>query len=116
MSRCYREKLILPALIQLYAGINIAGSLERKAGEGTRASFVRWAGSCMVKPGNLACSAEDLYGARCVILHTMASESARTLMGAPRQVVYSWGVGSSNDASTRVCVLCPRRLRSARTP
>lgn len=97
---CIDNKLIMPALVLLYSGIDVVGSLERKPDMGTKASFIQWVDTYMLKAKPLGCSAVDLYGARCGLLHTMAAESDLSRSGKARQVIYAWGSAKSEDLNT----------------
>jgi hypothetical protein len=49
-------------------------------------------------PGSkLQCTAEDLYGARCGVLHTYTAESRLSDEGKARQVFYAWGIAKADD-------------------
>jgi hypothetical protein len=97
---CIDNELIAPALMLLYSGIDIVGALERKPGIGTKASFLQWVDSYMLKSKPLHCSAIELYGARCGLLHTLAAQSDLSKSGKARQVIYASGSAKSKDLST----------------
>lgn len=94
---CLENKLILPALILIYSGIDIVGSLEREEGETSKASFIKWANTYLLKEKSLGCSDQDLYAARCGILHTASAESNLSKSGKALKVYYAWGTAESND-------------------
>jgi len=93
---CLENKLILPALMLIYSSIDIVGSLERKEDEGTKASFTRWVDNYILKAKPLGCTALELYGARCGILHALAAESDLYKDGKVRMVIYAWGTAKSD--------------------
>ena len=88
---CLERKLILPALMLIYAIIDVCGSFERQEPEGTKASFGRWVESYMLKAKPMACSGIDVFGARCGILHTMAAESDLSRRKKANRILYVWG-------------------------
>lgn len=90
---CIENKYILPALMLTYSAIDIVGGLERKKGEGTKASFIRFVDGYLLKAIPLGCTALELFGARCGILHAAAAESDLYKKGKVRLVVYAWGTG-----------------------
>ena len=102
VERCLAAKLILPALTLLYAGIDVVASLERVPDEGTRASFTWWVDSYLLKAKPLACTALELYAARCGILHTFTAKSDLSRSGKARQVLYAWGNASSTDLNEAI--------------
>jgi hypothetical protein len=97
---CIDNKLIMPALILLYSGIDVVGALEQTPNTGTKANFTRWVDSYMLKASPLGCTAIELYGARCGILHTMAAESDLSRRGKARQITYAWGKAKAEDIRT----------------
>lgn len=94
---CIEKGLILPALMLLYSGIDVIGSLERKPNTGTKLNFIRWVDSYMLKTHSLGCTGIELYGARCGILHTMAAESDLSRCGKAREITYAWGIAKAED-------------------
>jgi hypothetical protein len=102
---CLANRLILPALMLIYTGIDIVGSLERTKGEGTKASFVRWVDCYMLKAKPLECTALELYAARCGVLHTASAESDLSRSGKVRIVCYAWGSASSKDLQSASTLL-----------
>ena len=84
----------------LYSGIDVVGALERKPGMRTKASFTHWVDSYMLKAKPLGCSSLELYGARCGLLHTMATESELSKSGKARQINYAWGNAKCQDFKT----------------
>ena len=92
---CIEKHRTLPALILIYATIDIVASLQRQEGEGTRSSFVRWAESYLTPAAELDCSGIDLYAARCGILHTLTTEADLVHKGEAKRVVYAWGTAAA---------------------
>ena len=90
---------ILAALILIYAGIDAIASLERRESERTgRAAFLRWADAFLLRDERLPCTALELYGARCGILHTFSADSDLSQSGNVRRVNYARGHSVSRDA------------------
>lgn len=80
----------IPPLILLYALIDTMGSLERSPGAKNQDTFTLWVEAYLLPKGNLACSAIDLYAARCAILHTLSAESDLSRKSKAIPVYYSW--------------------------
>lgn len=97
INLCLDNKLILPTLMLIYSAIDIVGGLERKKGEGTKASFLRFVDGYLLKAKPLGCTALELYGARCGTLHAAAAESDLSKEGKARMVIYAWGAGKLDD-------------------
>jgi hypothetical protein len=74
---CMENHLRTPALILIYAGIDIFSALGRPIEKefSTRDVFIDWCERYMLPNGNLQCSAPDLYAARCSIIHTSTAHS-----------------------------------------
>jgi hypothetical protein len=100
------RQLRLPALLVLYAGIDIMASLDRpeSSSEVKPTDFVKWADRYLLAGTRLACSAEDLYAARCGLLHTYVAESRRSRDGKATQIWYAWGDASAEELQARINV------------
>ena len=96
---CLGREQFLPALILIYAGIDIVASAERHQSEGTGASFTRWVDSYLFPKKALECTAVELYAARCGILHTSTADSDLSRAGKARKIYYAWGNASASDLS-----------------
>lgn len=93
----FDQRYIVPGLALLYTGIDIAASLERLGHEGTKASFIRWSNSYLLRNRALPCTSADLYSARCGILHTHSAESDLSRAGKTRKVYYAWGTATAES-------------------
>src|SRR2546421_12759111 len=83
IETCFKGKRILPGLILLYAHIDIVASLNRppSKNEGTRQSFKDWVNLYLLPDSDLSCSADDLYAARCGLVHSYMAEARLTRSG-----------------------------------
>lgn len=100
---CAVRGRLLPCLTLLYSAIDVLGSLEKKENEGVKKTFVRWVDQYMLSTHPLPCSALELYGARCGIVHTFTPHS--TLSRKHREIIYAWGkadVTKLSEASLRL--------------
>jgi len=93
---CFSEKLLEPSLILLYSAIDIFGSLETENGIASRKSFEDWVIRYLdlVK---LQCTASDIYGARCGLIHTLRPDSGYSTKGNARLLGYAWGTKRVED-------------------
>jgi hypothetical protein len=89
--------MVLRALTLLYAGIDVVASLERRCGEGTRASFAPWADTYVLPARPLGCTGVELYAARCGVLHTFTSDSDLSRSARARRIYYAWGTAKISD-------------------
>ena len=81
-----------PVLILLYSGIeNFAQLVEtddkRKVGD----VFKHWVKKWMLAKYKLPCNEQDLWSARCGIIHQQLSESDLTRGGRANEIFYSYG-------------------------
>lgn len=102
IDACNNARLINSTLILIYSGIDAIASLEKLPGEKPRDPFLRWVNAYLLPSKPLACTALELYGARCGLVHDMSADSDLSRKGSVRPVVYSFGGASptvSQDAS-----------------
>lgn len=91
---CLSSKMHVPALILLYSGIDIAAGLASGDTEiNTRAGkrFVKWVGRYIAPETSLSCTANDLYGARCGVVHGFSPQSGLSRGKKARLVYYAHG-------------------------
>jgi hypothetical protein len=83
----------LPTLIILYSAIDIFGSLLRPETEPNTAGiyFKKWVDNYMLGHSQVQFTAEDLWGARCGLLHTHTASSELSRQGKARQLHYFRG-------------------------
>lgn len=82
------QRRLLPCLILLYSTIDVMANLERKGGETGKTAFTRWVEQYLLVNRKLPCTALELYGARCGILHSFSADSDISRAGKARRVVY----------------------------
>jgi hypothetical protein len=83
----------LPALIVLYTAVDIFGSLLRPETEPDTAGkyFKKWVDDYVLGHSQVASTAQDLWGARCGLLHTHTASSRLSREGAAREFHYYHG-------------------------
>jgi len=77
--------------------------------EGTnvkREDFVRWVNDYLLSESGLACNGDDLYGARCGLLHSYIAESTKSREGSAREINYL--IGTSGRALVHVMTATPK--------
>jgi hypothetical protein len=87
----------LPALVMLYSAIDILGSLLRPESEAdTRGEyFKKWVDDYMIGHSQVAFTSDDLWGARCGMLHTHTASSKLARAGKARRLHYLRTHGAS---------------------
>lgn len=89
---CLEKRLQLPALILIYSWIDIMGWLNcDDSAEKSRTSFTRWVNEFLLPAKPLPCNADELWGARCGLIHRMSPSSDLSDRGKVRQIAYAWG-------------------------
>lgn len=80
----------LPALVLLYSAIEVFASLVRPETEPDTngGHFKKWAADYMIGPSRLTIASEDLWGARCGLLHTHSPSSRDSRQAKARELAY----------------------------
>ena len=95
---CLGQSLRMPALILIYSALDFMAWLARpKENDAVdRKQFMGWAERYVISKGFSACSATDLYSARCAHIHGNNFESSLIRKGEAHPVFYAWGNASPN--------------------
>ena len=72
---CIIEKRLFPALTLIYSSIDVLGSFQNQDGWASRDSFRNWVTSYLFNAKTFPFNQDDLWGARCGIVHTMRYDS-----------------------------------------
>jgi len=91
IDHCYHHELLMPCLVLLYSGIDVAASLEPSTGGGVGERFEKWVDRYMLKGRSLPCTARELYAARCAVVHTFTPDSNLSKTGKARVIGYAYG-------------------------
>jgi len=113
---CIENQFYIPGVMVIYCGIDImAWSYRLKKEENSRdinKYFKRWAGEFLLPGANLDCTAEDLWAARCGVVHAFTSESEEAKKLGIKQIYYDFGVGqekfrkNSKKTGAKVLNIC----------
>jgi hypothetical protein len=93
---CYRHELLMPCLVLVYSGIDVAASLEPSSGNGVGDRFEKWVDRYMVKGNSLPCTARELYAGRCAVVHSYTPDSNLSKAGKARVIGYAYGKADVN--------------------
>jgi hypothetical protein len=90
VDEAFKKPAPLPAFILLYSSIDILASLTRPiTPEDTSGPiFKSWVKKYMIGSGSLAWNEEDIWGARCGLLHTYTIQSRSSRGGTARELHY----------------------------
>jgi hypothetical protein len=91
IDHCYHHELLMPCLVLLYSGIDVAASLEPSAGNSVGERFEKWVDRYMLNGRSLPCAAKELYAARCAVVHTFTPDSNLSKTGKARVIGYAFG-------------------------
>lgn len=96
---CLDNNLQGPALILIYSTIDILATLGRnkKHRYVKKEDFLQWVEKYLLPDSDLQCSAVDLYGARCGILHSYSPASNLSALGSAKMLIHVWGNDSEAE-------------------
>ena len=90
--------LIRPFLVVLYATMDAAAWLAADHdGDVTKADFVLWVDRFVLPGADLECTAIDLYGARCGVLHSASAYSSLQRKAKARLLCYAGNPASVKE-------------------
>jgi len=96
-----RQGAHLPSLILVYSYMDAVGWLgssdPNPHSDATAETFCNWVERYLFPQRRLACSAPELYAARCGVLHTFTADSRMARRGDARRVVYAWGPKKADE-------------------
>jgi hypothetical protein len=105
-ENCLAQNLAVPALVLIYTAIDSVSwiaSADENQPVGKR--FRNWVDKWMLQKHPLPCTAEELYAARCGILHTLTPLSNLTKQKGVRQIAYVWGNAKQKDLEDSIKIL-----------
>ena len=85
------------ALVLLYSAIDTLAWVSLESGDVTRSAYYQWVDTYIVPEKLIGCTAQDLYAARCAIVHSGTTESKLSRDGKAREL---WYVTSSSSAES----------------
>jgi hypothetical protein len=79
----------MQALVVLYSAIDTLAWSLRAKGDVTQQDFCNWVSLYMEPNSTLGCTPEDLYGARCAVVHSGSAESRMSRDGRVSEIWYA---------------------------
>jgi hypothetical protein len=102
IEACIKSECLVSAIALIYASIDSLSALTRPINQEdtTAKEFKDWVNKYLLPQGILTCTAEELYGARCGVLHTQSPDSRiqRQGSGVVKRLIYCWQSGPPADA------------------
>jgi hypothetical protein len=108
LKYAFREDIpTFPGLVLLYASMDFISSLSRPIGQAdtTRSVFKNWVRTYMLPDSKLACNEDDIYAARCGLVHTLSLSSLASREGNAREISYI----NREDGVKRLQELCDKK-------
>ena len=90
IRKLFEQGRTTPTFLLLYVSIDVLASLTRPIGrpDTDRSFFKDWVNEFMLPGSGLPCTADDIYAARCGLLHTFTAESRDARIGSARMINY----------------------------
>lgn len=87
---CLGEDLWEPTAILIFSGIEAMAWLDRPTvkADSSRQDFLNWVDTYMLPGSGLPCTAEEMYGSRCGLVHSHTAESKAHRGGRIRKVFF----------------------------
>ena len=114
IEACIKALCLVPSLTLIYSAIDVVSALTRPQDkpETNRTFFKDWVKAYMRDfLATTGCSDEDIYAARCGVMHTMTRSSGLSKKGSVKTLVYYWRDGPRPDStappalgSVQICV------------
>jgi len=101
---CIANRYLLSALKLIYTAIDNMAYLWSDTTQVTPAGFKQWADSYLLPNSDLSCTSDELYFARCGLLHQNTAGN-RPLPQGTRYIFYSWGTAEPDHGSEHIDVL-----------
>lgn len=98
---CLDHECLVSAVALIFFGIDSLSALARpvEMPDTSRSVFIDWVERYLLPSSGMACTALDLYAARCGALHTHSPESDLQRQGKANRLVYEWKHGPAADAT-----------------
>lgn len=103
INLCLEQRLELPSLVLIYSTMDTLGWLysddpNAKINE----NFTRWVSRYVTNGSSLRCAPDDLWGARCALLHTFTPDSDLSAKRKARRLCYAWGDASISQLNAAI--------------
>ncbi len=98
---CLERQCLVSAVSLLFGAIDALSALTRPTTnpDTDHDVFEAWVKRYLLPGSALDCGAEDLYAARCGVLHTYGADSRLARQGRARPLVYQWRHGPAADVA-----------------
>lgn len=99
IDACIETQCLVSALTLIYSAIDAISALTRPldSEKTNREVFKQWVAKHMKPSERLGCRPEDIYAARCGVLHTYSPDADLVRRGEAKPLVYRWKNGPAPD-------------------
>jgi len=103
---CVNKNMVMPALVLIYTAIDsVSWIASDNPNEGVGTRFQNWVSAWMLQNEKLTCTAEELYAARCGVLHTLTPNSSLSENKGVRKIAYAWGKAKQEELEESISAL-----------
>lgn len=104
IQTCLRSECLVSAITLMFSSIDALAALTRPIGQQLTDSavFKAWANRYIKPESELGCTAEDLWGARCGVLHLYSPDSTLLRRNEARRIYYQWEAGPAADVARAI--------------
>jgi len=101
---CLRSQCLVSAVTLMFSSLDALAALTRPVGQQSTSGLVfrAWVARYVKPESSLGCTAEDLWGARCGVLHLYSPDSDLSAQKKARRVYYQWSAGPPADAARAI--------------
>jgi len=89
VSKLVEEGFYTQALIIIYSAIDTLAWANLPSGEVKEKDFIAWVSKYLQPEQKLGCTAGDLYGSRCGLVHSNTTESRKSRNGDTNEIWYT---------------------------
>lgn len=100
IKACVDQQCLVSAVTLMFTSIDAISALTRPVNqpETDSETFRTWVDRFLHPESRLNCTAQDLWAARCGVLHTYSPEAPRAANRGARRIYYQWREGPPADA------------------
>jgi len=121
VESCVSKECLVSAIALIYSTIDALSALTRPVTQADteRSVFIDWVRCYLLPSSRVPCTPEDLYGARCGILHNYGIDSSMRRRDAAKALIYCWRNGPQPDSHHRAHIpgdaltICVEDLKEA---
>ena len=104
INACMGVQCLVSAVTLMFSAVDALSALTRPIGQAETNGnvFKDWVSRYLKPEKSLGCTSEDLWGARCGVLHLYSPDSRLSAKGVARPIYYQWNAGPPVDAARNI--------------